>query len=265
MRHDVTKTDNPLVKKLAANETTLCLAVRLLRLPHVAHMAKAAGFEAIYYDMEHSAISVEDCSRLCIAAWDIGVTPLVRVPSKDAHGISMALDGGAAGVIVPHVDTAEEAKAIVDAALFPPLGKRSVAGSGVGLGYATLAPADAYAKLNERTLIVAMLESAEGIANADAIAATPGIDMLLIGTNDLCAELGIHGQLDHPKVRAAYETAAKACKAHGCALGIGGIKSGAMLADLHQLGARFLLGRTDEALLLAGAKDEAKGLRQLFA
>jgi 2-keto-3-deoxy-L-rhamnonate aldolase RhmA len=264
MRHDPQKTDNPLVRRLIARESTICLAVRLMRLPHVAHMAKAAGFDALYVDMEHSLVGAEEASRLCIAAWDIGVTPLIRVPSHDPHYISLALDGGAAGVIVPHVETAAEAEAIAQAALFPPLGKRSVAGSGVIMGYAAHAPEEICRRLNERTLVIAMLESQMGIDNADAIAAVPGIDMLLIGTNDLCAELGIHGQHEHPKIRAAYETVAKACRQHSLAIGVGGIKTAALLPELHKLGARFLLGKTDETLLLAATKDEAKTLRQTF-
>lgn len=265
MRHDPAKTDNPLVRKLIAGDSALCLAVRVMRLPHIAHMAKAAGFDALYVDMEHSMVGIEAASSLCIAAWDIGVVPLVRVPSHDAHAISRVLDGGAAGVIVPHIETAAEAAAVVNAALFTPLGKRSVAGSGVVMGYNAYPAEEICQRLNERTLIVAMLESEDGIANADAIAAVPGIDMLLVGTNDLCAELGVHGQHDHPKIRAAYETVAKACKKHRLPLGIGGIKTGPMLPELYDLGARFLLARTDEALLLAAAKDETKVLRQHFA
>lgn len=264
MRHDPTKTDNPLVRKLAKGDSALCLAVRVMRLPHVAHMAKAAGFDALYVDMEHSMIGIEDASNICIAAWDIGVAPLVRVPSHDAHYISRVLDGGASGVIVPHIDNAEEAQAVVKAALFPSLGKRSVAGSGVVMGYNTSPPEEICQRLNERTLIVAMLESKDGIANAEEIAAVPGIDMLLIGTNDLCAELGVHGQHEHPKVKAAYAEAAKACRKHNLPLGIGGIKTGPMLPELYDMGARFLLGRTDEAMLLAAAKDETKVLRQHF-
>jgi 2-keto-3-deoxy-L-rhamnonate aldolase RhmA len=264
MRHDSAKTDNPLVRKLAAGESALCLAVRLMRLPHIAHMAKAAGFDALYVDMEHSMVGIEDASNICIAAWDIGVAPLVRVPSHDAHYISRVLDGGASGVIVPHIETAAEAEAVVNAALFPSLGKRSVAGSGVVMGYNAHPPEEICRRLNERTLIVAMLESEDGIINAEKIAAVPGIDMLLIGTNDLCAELGVHGQHEHPKVKAAYAEVAKASRKHNLPLGIGGIKTGPMLPELYDLGARFLLARTDEALLLAAVKDESKVLRQHF-
>lgn len=265
MRHDPAKTDNPLVRKLATGDSALCLAVRVMRLPHIAHMAKAAGFDALYVDMEHSMVAVETTSSLCIAAWNIGVAPLVRVPSHDAHYISRVLDGGAAGIIVPHIETEAEAEAVVRAALFAPLGKRSVAGSGVAMGYDNYPAVQICQRLNERTLIVAMLESEDGIANAEAIAAVPGIDMLLIGTNDLCAELGMHGQYDNPKIRAAYETVAAACKKHALPLGIGGIKGGPLLPALHALGARFMLASTDEALLLAAAKEEAKVLRQTFS
>lgn len=266
MRHDAAKTDNPLIRSLASGKTALCLAIRLMRLPHIAHMAKAAGLDALYVDMEHSTIGLEDASRLCIAAWDVGLAPLVRVPSHDGHYISRVLDGGAAGVIVPHIETAADAEAVVQAALFPPLGKRSVAGSGVVLGYAALPPEEICRRLNDRTLIIAMLESEPGIANAEAIASVSGIDMLLIGTNDLCAEYGIHGQSDHPRIRAAYETVAKACERHALWLGVGGIKTGSsMLSDIQKMGGRFLLARTDEALLLAALKDEVKALRQVAA
>lgn len=264
MRHDPTKTDNPLARTLASGGSALCLAVRLMRLPHIAHMAKAAGFDALYVDMEHSMVGIEDASSLCLAAWDIGVPPLVRVPSHDGHYISRVLDGGAAGVIVPHVETAAEAEAVVRAALFAPIGKRSVAGSGVVMNYQTLGGDEICERLNQRTLVVAMLESKDGIANADAIAAVPGIDMLLIGTNDLCAEYGVQGQYEHPRIRAAYQTVANACRRHDLPLGIGGIKTGPMLPELYDLGARFLLARTDEALLLSAARDEATSLRRSF-
>ena len=78
---------------------------------------------------------------------------------------------------------------------------------------------------NAATVLIAMLESPEGIANADAIAAVPGIDVLLVGSNDLCTAMGIPGELKNPKPRAAYEDAAKACKAHGRHLGVGGIRA----------------------------------------
>ena len=256
--------ENQLLKKLRAGETALCFTIRISRTLHAVAIARAAGFEALYVDMEHSQVSFEDASQLCLAAGLAGITPLVRVASREPYDINRALDGGAAGVIIPHIDNAAEAKACVDACRFPPLGKRSVAGSGAVLGYASLPATETNRVLNENIIVIPMLETPEAIKNADAIAAVDGIDMLLVGTNDLMAEMGIAGQLDHPKVREAYATVAAACKKHKRFLGIGGIKSGAILTELRTMGAQFLLGSTDEVLLVAAARTESKSLREIF-
>jgi 2-keto-3-deoxy-L-rhamnonate aldolase RhmA len=256
--------ENGLLGKLRAGETALCLTIRISRTLHAVAIARAAGFEALYVDMEHSSVSFEDASQLCLAARLAGVTPLVRVASHEPYDINRVLDGGAAGVIVPHIDTAAEAKACVDACRFPPLGKRSVAGSGAVLGYAQLPAAETARILNENILVIPMLETPDAIRNADAIAAVEGIDMLLIGTNDLMAEMGISGKIDDPKIREAYAAVAAACKRHRRFLGIGGIKGGAILTELRAMGAQFLLARNDEAMLAEAARAETKTLRALF-
>jgi 2-keto-3-deoxy-L-rhamnonate aldolase RhmA len=256
--------ENQLLKKLRAGETALCFTVRISRTLHAVAIARAAGFESMYVDMEHSQVSFEDTSQMCLAACLAGITPLVRVPSHAHYDISRVLDGGAAGVIIPHVDNAAEAKACVEACRFPPQGKRSVAGSGAVLGYASLPAAETNRVLNENIIVIPMLETPQAIQNADEIAAVDGIDMLLVGTNDLMAEMGIPGELDNPKVREAYATVAAACKKHKRFLGIGGIKNGAILTDIRAMGATFLLGSNDEALLAAAAKSESKSLREIF-
>jgi 2-keto-3-deoxy-L-rhamnonate aldolase RhmA len=267
MRHNLDHNDNHLIRCLANGGTALCLPIRISRSPHVIHMARAAGFDAIYVDMEQSNVSLEATSDLCVAAWSAGITPLVRVPALDAYYIGHVLDGGAGGVIVPHVDTPDEARAAAEAALFAPLGKRTSAGSGLAQRYISRPTAQAEREMNDRTLVVVMLESAEAIANADAIAAVDGIDMLFVGTGDLSRELGIHGQHQHAKIRQAYECAAEACRRHGRCLGVAGIKgesASQVLSDLHKLGARFLSTRTEEALLLAATREEGKALRRIF-
>ena len=108
-----------------------------------------------------------------------------------------------------------------------------------------------------------MLESPQAIENAGEIAAVDGVDMLLIGTNDLCAEMGIPGQLDHDHVRDAYQAMVDACKAHGKSIGIGGIKEGPMLEDIYAMGARFILGRVDGALLGQAASREVADFTKL--
>lgn len=256
--------ENTAKRKLSDGQLVLCMGLRQARTVDIAMIAAASGFDAVYVDMEHSPVSIETTSMLCAAAIGAGVTPLVRVPSSDAHWISRVLDGGAQGVIVPHVGTPVEAKAIASAARFPPLGHRSVMGVTPALGYRGLPLGEINARLNADTLVIVMLETAEGIANAAAIAAVPGIDMLLIGSNDLCTEMGFPGQLNHARLREAYATTAAACRAHGKVLGVGGIRGDiALQTDLVRMGARFIIAGSDVTLLLAAAKSDVAALRAI--
>ncbi len=251
-----------LKKRLAAGDLTLCLTVRYSRSVEIVQIAKLAGYDALYCDLEHSAMTLETCGQICLAASMAGIAPLVRVPSHAPHHIARVLDGGAQGVIVPHVDSAAEAQAVVEACCYPPLGSRSLSGLGPLAGLA-LGPQEAYGLINQNTVCIVMLESPKAIANADEIAATDGVDMLLIGTNDLCAEMGIPGELGHDRVRQAYQDMAAACKAHNKAIGIGGIKEGPMLQDILAMGGRFIMGRVDGALLAQAAAKEVADFRVL--
>jgi 2-keto-3-deoxy-L-rhamnonate aldolase RhmA len=265
MSDKMDQSENPLLQRLAAGEAVLVLPLRISRSPHVVHMARNAGFDAVYVDMEHSTVSLEATAELCLAAASVGVTPLVRVPSHDPYYIGRVLEGGATGIIAPHVNSAAEAAAIVDHCRFPPRGKRAMAGVSVALRYEALPADEGGRRLDARTTVIVMLESAEAVAHSDAIAAVPGVDVLLVGTGDLTEELGIHGQHDHPKVWAAYETVGAACRKHGRHLGVAGIKGASpMLEKLYRQGARFFSAKNDETLLLAGIREETRTLRGIF-
>jgi 2-keto-3-deoxy-L-rhamnonate aldolase RhmA len=178
--------------------------------------------------------------------------------------MARVLDGGAQGVIVPDVGTAARAQEVVAACRFPPLGQRSVMGLGPALGYQAVPLAELNPRLNAETAVIVMLETAEGIENAEAIAAVDGIDCLLIGSGDLTTDYGIPGQVDHPKLRTAYERVAAACQKHGRILGVGGIRHNVPLqGDLVRLGARFVIAGTDTNYVLAGAKADTSALRQI--
>jgi 2-keto-3-deoxy-L-rhamnonate aldolase RhmA len=251
-------------QKLSARELVLCLNLRLTRSVDIAMVAKAGGYDALYVDMQHAPYSIETTATLCAAALGIGVTPLVRVPSHDAQWMSRVLDGGAQGVIVPDVETREQAEAVVRHCRFPPLGRRSVMGLGPALGYRALPLGELNERLNAETVVVVMLETARGIDNAEAIAAVAGIDVLLIGSGDLTTDYGIPGQVDHPRLRAAYERVAGACRAHGKTLGVGGIRHNvALQGELIRLGARFVIAGTDVNYVLAGARQDTAALRAI--
>ncbi|MFT5538994.1 MAG: 2-keto-3-deoxy-L-rhamnonate aldolase RhmA [Alphaproteobacteria bacterium] len=249
-------------RRLADGQLVLCATVRFSRTVEIVQISRIAGYDAIYCDMEHSSLTIDQVAQISQAAALAGLMPLARVPSHDHDWMSRVLDGGCQGVIVPHVDDAETAKACIAACCYPPLGARSLAGYGPLAGQ-SVGVEESYRLINDNTTLIVMLESPTAIANADAIAAVKGVDMLLIGTNDLCAELGIPGKLDHPKIRDAYQKTADACKKHGKALGVGGIKDGPMLTDVINMGARFLMGRVDGALLQQAASKEVTELRKL--
>jgi 2-keto-3-deoxy-L-rhamnonate aldolase RhmA len=166
-------------------------------------------------------------------------------------------------VVVPHVDTAEEARAVAAAYRFPPVGTRSWGGPPFAYNMLPPSNAEAQAELNEAILVCVMIETPEAVEAADSIAAVPGIDALMIGTSDLTASMGISGQIGHPRVKAAYEAVAKACKNHGKTLGMGGVYDEVHASTYIGLGARFLLSGNDQSFLMAGASTRAKFLRGL--
>ncbi len=250
---------NPVKSKIARGETVYSLTVRLVRGVEIAAIARSAGFDAIYIDLEHSGISVETAGQICIAALGMGVAPFVRVPGVDRHLITRVLDAGAIGIIVPDLHTAADAKRAVDAVKYRPMGQRSLPGVTSQLNYRALPAETACAQLNEATMIIAMIESAEGLEAAAEIAAVPGIDILLVGANDMCSAHGVPGQFDHPIVEAAYTRTLAACEAHGKTLGVGGLASRPDLMKKYvALGGRYVSLGADLSLLVAAATQKRK-------
>lgn len=248
---------------MARGEVALCMATRLARTADIAMIADAAGFDCFYIDMEHCTITLDAAGQICTAALGVGITPLVRIAGHNFDDAARLLDAGALGIVCPNVSTRAQAEAFAKACRLPPLGERSVAGAGPLQGYRATPLAEVNSQGNALTTCIAMLETPEGIENADAIASVPGIDVLLIGSNDLCTAMGIPGELKHPKLRAAYEATAKACQAHGKVLGIGGIRGDvAHVAELVALGARFVIAGSDVQYLMMAARAEVASLRK---
>jgi 2-keto-3-deoxy-L-rhamnonate aldolase RhmA len=159
------------------------MTARLVRDVEIVRIAKTAGFDAIYVDLEHSSFSFDTTGQICMMALEAGIVPFVRVPTNWPEYIAGALDGGALGVIAPDVRTADEARAIVDAAKFPPLGQRGVSGRLPHLQFRTFPATQAFAAMNEATTGIVQFESAEAVRNAEEIMAVEGVDLALIGTN----------------------------------------------------------------------------------
>lgn len=250
-------------RRLRSGQIAAGFGLSRLRTVDVASIAETCGFHWLFIDLEHSTIDVDLASQMSMAALPTGVTPLVRPSSKNPHHMTRLLDGGAMGVIVPHVDTPEEAEAIVAACKYPPAGRRSMYGVLPQLGFESLPAEQAIEILNDAIMVVVMIESPTAVANAEAIAAVAGVDGLLIGTSDLSAESGIPGQLDHDVIKAAYQRVIDVCRKHDRIPGMGGVYSNALLERYTQMGMRMVLAGSDISFMMAAAKQRSEFLQRL--
>lgn len=242
----------------------LCLSLAQARTPDIVLVAKAAGFDAVYVDLEHGVTPLDVTSMLCTTALGVGVTPYVRVPSLDPPLITRVLDGGAVGVIVPHIDTAAQARALVDVCRFPPVGARTLYGLTPTTGYRPAPVDELTEELDGRVVVVPMLESAAACGRAGEIAAVPGVDILLVGAHDLSADLGVPGQVGHDAVRDAMTEVAKACATNGRRFGVAGIGDPGQLRELRSHGLDFVSAGSDVGLLASAAAGRVAELRTLF-
>ena len=229
--------------RIAAGESLGCLWLSL-GSPAVAEIAAEAAPDAIIFDQQHG-LWERGTLESAIGLVRHRTSPLVRVARNGALEIGSALDAGAVGVIVPLVETAEQAAQAVAAARFPPQGERS------GGGVRPLQRFAPYvAEAVESTFVAAMIETADGLANAIAIAATPGLDMVFIGTGDLSLSLGCF-PAGGPPLEAAIDTIAAACRAAGIACGI--FTPYASMARERRRQGFTLTVLGDDAILLGGA------------
>jgi 2-keto-3-deoxy-L-rhamnonate aldolase RhmA len=251
------------LKKLRSGELALGLGVHHLRGSAVPMLAKAAGYDWLFIDSEHGTISTQEISQICIAALPTGVAPIVRICAGALDEGTRVLDNGALGIVVPHVDTAEQARDLVAAFRYHPLGHRSAGGPPAQFGYRPPPTAQAQKVLNDELMVVVMIETPQAVENAERIAAIDGIDALLIGTNDLSLEMGMAGQLGHERIKAAYRTVAEACRRYKKVLGMGGVYDEEVAARYIGMGARLILAGNDHNLLLDALTKRAQFLRGL--
>jgi 2-keto-3-deoxy-L-rhamnonate aldolase RhmA len=248
-------------ERLDAGEMALGVILRQARTVDIAPVMKACGFDWLFLDLEHNSMDLDTAVQIAVAALGAGIAPVARVPAGQLWMATRFLDGGGLGIVVPHVDTPEEARKIAQALRYPPVGHRSVAGGLPHFGYQKLGLAETCDGINAETLVIVMLETPTAIANADAIAAVPGIDSLLIGTNDLAMELGIPGGFGDERIVAAYQAVCDACKSHGKFAGVGGISDDTLLRKYIQMGVRVVLPGSDLSFLQVAATERAATMR----
>ena len=254
---------NSALERLKADELSLGIGIRITNSPAIARTMAVGGFDWLFIDLEHGNLGIESCAHVSVAGLDVGIAPLVRVPPGQFWMASRALEGGALGIVMPNVMSPDEAKHLVDVVKFPPLGHRNVGGPPVHTGH-TPRGYDAFAEMyNASSLAVAMVETSEAIAQVDAIAAVEGIDVVMIGCNDLSTSMGISGQTDAPQIVDAFEKLTAACRKHGKWAGMGGIPNDAHARTYIDMGVRFVLAGAETGFIAAGAKARSEGLRQL--
>src|SRR5215472_4745055 len=252
---------NPVRVQLEAGELALGIGIRQSRTVDIAAIMKACGYDWLFLDLEHNSMDLDMAVQISVAALGVGIAPIARVPARQLWMATRVLDGGALGIVMPHVDTPEEAKTIAAALRYPPQGHRSVAGGLPHLRYEKHPLGETCAAINAATMVIVMLETPLAIENADAIAAVPGIDSLLIGTNDLAMELGIPGGFGDERIVAAYQAVVDACKKHGKHAGVGGIADEALLKRYIEMGVRLVLPGSDLSFMQSAAAATATTMR----
>ena len=249
------------LQQIRSGRLTLGFGVHHLRGAAVPLLAKAAGYDWLFIDSEHGAISTQEISQLCLAALSTGIAPIVRVCRGAIDEGTRAFDNGALGVIIPHVDTPDEARRLVEAFRFHPMGHRSTGGLPAQFAFRAPPALEMQRILNMELLLIPMIETPQAVENAESIAAVEGIDALLIGTNDLTLEMGIAGQIGNDRVQNAYRQVAQACRRHGKIFAMGGVYDQEWASRYIGMGVRMVLAGNDHGLLLKAATSRANFLR----
>jgi 4-hydroxy-2-oxoheptanedioate aldolase len=247
--------------RLEAGAMSYGAALYLSRSVQVATLFAEIGYDWLFLDLEHNAMDLETASQIAVTALGAGISPIARVPPKAYALATRLLDAGALGIVMPHVDTADEAVELVRQLRYPPFGGRSYGYASPHFGFRQMPVVDAIDAQNATVLVVAMLETALALQNLEAIAAVPGIDVLMIGPVDLSIDLGLPGQLDHPAIDDACRRIAEACKRHGKYCGIGGVATAEQAARCVERRIQFVLAGGDMAMLTAGATQRLQLLK----
>ena len=240
-------------QRALSGETLLGSMVFEFFTPGIAQILKLSGCEYVIYDMEHAGFSIESLKVQCAHCRGLGMAPMVRVPRGEYHFLARALDVGAHGVMVPMVDSVDQAKAIAEATHYPPKGRRGAAFAFPHDDYEPGDPATKMRAADARNLIIAQIETERGLEAVEGIAAVDGIDCLWLGHFDLTNFMGIPGQFEHPAYVAAVKRIVAAGRQHKKALGF-------MAADTNwakqykRLGFNMVATGTDHAILMAGVR-----------
>lgn len=242
------------LKEVKQGKPVVGTMVRLVKDPAISWMIKHSGLDYFMFDMEHGTYSIESISDPLKLARAVGVHGFVRIPELSKALVSRALDAGATGVMVPMLETVEEARFFVEWAKFAPVGKRGLGTSGAHTNYGGLGGTsqEFMDRTNEGTLTIAQIETELGVKNVNEIAAVDGIDALLIGPNDLAISLGVAGDLLGDTVHQAIQKVADAARQNNKVFGLHA--PDALLERWIPNGCNLIMSGLDIGILTGGLK-----------
>ncbi len=214
---------NVVIERLANGLPVFVFGVRMSRTVDVVKIAKGTGHHVLWIDLEHSGMSMDAAVQLCSSALDAGLVPMIRIREGEIGLIGPLMDGGALGVMAPMIETAEEAIQISKACRFPPDGGRSQNSALPLFGYRKIPAKQVNARCNESAFVAVTIESERGFANLEAIAAVPGVDLIICGCNDFSADLGILGEYEDERVYRTLVKAIEVCNRQKKPIAIAGI------------------------------------------
>ncbi|MEP4030853.1 aldolase/citrate lyase family protein [Roseibium polysiphoniae] len=239
------------------------LAVCVMGTVEIVTVTCKAGYDFLLVDMEHGRIGIAEMTEICVAGLLAGLPVYARVTGPGSPDLSRVLDCGASGVVVPHVDTLEQAQSIVKRTRFMPVGERSLPGPLAICGFGSVKVPNLIEKAERTTRVIAMIESQSGLHAASDIAELEGIDGVMIGSNDLAASLGHLGDVGHPKVKQAFAEIGQAAELHGKSFGVMGLPTELIEDQALALSAGMIVATNEINLLSEGADRVLGEYRQI--
>jgi 2-keto-3-deoxy-L-rhamnonate aldolase RhmA len=239
---------NAIKKDVLAGKTVAGAMIFEFFSPGMSALLANAGCRFVLYDMEHTGLGFETLKWLFSSCRGLAVEPMVRVPRGEYTWLARALDLGARGVMIPMVESPEQARSIVQACRYPPIGRRGAAFGFAQCDYVGGDVGEKIRRYNERTMVIAQIETERGLEQVDEIADVDGIDVLWVGHFDLSNFMGIPGRFDDPRFDAAMRKVAAVARRHGKAAGFMATDA-AWIARAREMGYTMIAGGTDTGLL----------------
>ena len=237
---------NKLLANMRAGRRTSVCQLAFPSAPLIELMGRA-GLDCVALDGEHGTFTPENLDDMCRVTELVGLTPIARVPNIELSTIQGYLDRGILGIMGPGIDSADDARKLVNACRYPPLGKRGIGGAPRWVNYENVAGPEQIEEANAQILVVAFLEHIDAMQNLDEIAAVEGIDAYYVGPADTALSLGFPGQIEHPRVKEFESRAREAAHARGSAY-FGDVIVGQRATEFFLDGARAFLEANREAL-----------------